>query len=188
MVYCGDILVLEIENLKRIRKKLNLTQKQFANAAHVSQSMIAKIESGTLDPTYSKIKHIEQAIKELSKEKEMTAKGIMTRNIISVKATEKANDVIRLMTKKSISQVPVMKEGKIIGMVSERTIIEKMAKKDISALRAKDIMDETPPMISENTPLSVMNSLITHYPMLIVTEKGELKGIVTKSDLIKSMI
>ncbi|MFQ5647816.1 MAG: helix-turn-helix transcriptional regulator, partial [Candidatus Aenigmatarchaeota archaeon] len=41
----------EITEIRKIRKKLGLTQSQLAQEARVSQSLIAKIEAGKLDPT-----------------------------------------------------------------------------------------------------------------------------------------
>jgi len=81
-------MVFDITYLKKIRKQLNLTQHQFAKESQVSQSMIAKIESGKLDPTYSYVKKIEQVIQNLTKHYEKEAKDIMHKNIISVTTNE----------------------------------------------------------------------------------------------------
>ena len=48
----------EIEQLKQIRKQLGLTQTEFAKEAGVSQSLVAKIEAGNIDPTYSKVQQM----------------------------------------------------------------------------------------------------------------------------------
>ena len=55
-------MVIEIREIKEIRKKLGLTQGQLANMANVSQSLIAKIEAGRLDPTYSNATKIFEAL------------------------------------------------------------------------------------------------------------------------------
>jgi len=48
----------EIEEIKRRRKKLGITQKDLAKMLGVSQPLIARIESGTIDPKLSLIKKI----------------------------------------------------------------------------------------------------------------------------------
>ena len=67
-------MVFDITQLKKIRKQLDLTQHQFAKNSGVSQSMIAKIEAGKLDPTYSYVRKIEDAMSSLTKHKEKEAK------------------------------------------------------------------------------------------------------------------
>ena len=57
----------ELEEIKKIRKKLELTQTELADRAGVSQSLIAKIEAGRIDPTYSKTKKIFAALSDLEK-------------------------------------------------------------------------------------------------------------------------
>ncbi|MBI2647565.1 helix-turn-helix domain-containing protein, partial [Candidatus Woesearchaeota archaeon] len=64
-------MTYELVEVKKIRKKLELTQTQLANRAGVSQSLIAKVESGRIDPTYSKTKKIFSALSELEKKEEI---------------------------------------------------------------------------------------------------------------------
>ena len=48
----------KLEEIGRRRRLLALSQKQLANLSGVSQSMIAKIESGRISPSYLKTKAI----------------------------------------------------------------------------------------------------------------------------------
>ena len=77
-------MVFDITQLKKIRKQVNLTQFQFAQKAGVSQSMIAKIESGRLDPTYTKVKKIENALNDLTRSHEKEARDFCNKGPISV--------------------------------------------------------------------------------------------------------
>lgn len=175
-------MVFDITQLKKVRKQLNLTQHQFAQKAGISQSLIAKIESGKLDPTYSKVKKIEQALELLTKHHEKQAKDIMNKNIISISPKENSEKIVNIMSKHSISQVPVIDKEIIIGLISESTLL----RKDIKNKTAEEIMDESPPIIGKDASIQVIKQLLQFYPLVIIKEKGKLTGLITKADLIKN--
>ncbi len=172
----------EIQEIKEIRKKFGLTQSELANRAGVSQSLIAKIEAGMLDPTYSNAKKIFEAIDSLGKKKELKAEEIITRNIISVKPNDEIKSAIEKMKKSNISQMPVIEEHKSIGIVSEAIILESLLNK--KGNKIKEIMEDSAPVVSKNTTINAVSNLLRFYPMVLVSDDGELKGIITKSDLL----
>lgn len=180
-------MVFDIMQLKKIRKHLGLTQHQFAARAGISQSMVAKIESGKLDPTYSYVKKIENVLSSLQQQNELTAKDIMTKKIISVKVDERISKVIAIMQKNSISQIPVFEKNNIIGIISESSIIKKSLN-NIKDKLAKEVVDETPPIIIPQTRLEVIKQLLQFYSCLLVKEKGSWAGIITKADLMRVLV
>ncbi|MBW2971599.1 CBS domain-containing protein [Candidatus Woesearchaeota archaeon] len=178
----------EINSLKQIRKQIGLTQTEFAREAGVSQSLVAKIEAGKIDPTYSKVKQIFEALDRLSKRQELSAKEVMQKGIITAKPADRMVDTVKLMHKKAISQVPVIDGKNIVGLVTEKELLEKIGQSDVHMLKVKDVMAEPPPIVSEDTKISVLKSLISYYPILLVAKKGEISGVVTKSDIISRMV
>ena len=176
-------MVYELEAIKKIRKKLEMTQTELANRAGVSQSLIAKIESGRIDPTYTKAKKIFSALSELEKKEEIKAEQIMTSRIISISPDMSIKDAISKMKKFNISQLPVIEEHKLIGLASESSILEALLNSKGNK-QVKDIMQESPPIISKTTSIQVISSLLKHYPMVLVSEGGKLVGLITKSDLL----
>jgi len=175
--------MLEIKNIKKMRLNLGLTQHQFAKNAGVSQSLIAKIEAGRVDPTYSKVRQIEEALQLLSSKKELALEEIMTKKIIITKPSEKALAVIKVMGSKNISQIPVLEGDNVVGLVSESSALENAEK--LKNVEAREIMDEAPPIVPINTSLSVVSGLLRYYPLVLVKQKGVLVGVITKSDLLR---
>ncbi len=182
-----SVMVFDISQLKNIRKQLGLTQHQFAREAGISQSMLAKIEAGRLDPTYSKVKQIEKALENLTKDYEKNAEEIMNKKIISVSPDEKVSGIIKIMNKKAISQIPIIDKSKVVGMVSESTILLKDVN-ELNSLNAEEVMDIAPPIINKNAKILVIKQLLKFYPLLLIEEKGKLIGLITKVDLINSLI
>ena len=175
-------MTYELEEIKKIRKKLELTQTELANRAGVSQSLIAKIEAGRIDPTYTKTKKIFAALSDLEKKEEIKAEQLMTAKLVSVAPSDSTKDAIEKMKKFQISQLPVIDSHKLIGLVSESTILDAMLNSKGNHVR--DIMQESPPIVSKTTSIQVVSGLLKHFPMVAVAEEGKLIGIVTKSDLL----
>ena len=47
-----------IEELRKMRKNLGISQKELARISGVSQSYIARLEKGSINPTYDKVRKI----------------------------------------------------------------------------------------------------------------------------------
>ena len=179
---------MELEEIRRMRKRLELTQKELAKLAGVSQSLIAKVESGKMDPTYSKAKKIFSVLESIKSRHEEKAGMFTTKKVIFTRKNERITDAAKKMKKNSISQMPVLEKGKVVGMVSETGILEMISKgKDISELKSEDVMEDAPPAISKNTPKEAIISLLRYTPIVLVHENGKCTGVITKADLLKRL-
>ena len=179
----------ELDEIKKIRKRFGLTQTQLAKKADVSQSLIAKIESNRIDPTFTKVKKIFDVLHDLSNKNELKAVDIMTKKIICVKPGDKIPTAINFMRKHEISQVPVIVDNNVVGLVSENNLLDSISSKGpekIKALKIKDIMHECPPIVSKKSSSSVISSLLKYYPIVIVADEGTPKGVITKSDMLRT--
>ncbi|MFH1631234.1 MAG: CBS domain-containing protein [Candidatus Aenigmatarchaeota archaeon] len=172
--------MFDIRKLKEIRKKQGITQNELAKRSEVSQSLITRIENGEVDPCYSKVQRIINALEQTSKGK---IEEIMTKKIIAVKPSDEIKKAIRIMRKRGISQLPVIENDKIIGTVSETgasTIIQHRSLKYV-----REIIEPSLPTMDKNSSIQSCNELLKHCPAIIITNNGKLCGIVTKANLLK---
>ncbi|MEM0161511.1 MAG: helix-turn-helix domain-containing protein, partial [Thermoproteota archaeon] len=98
------------EEVKNLRKRANLTQKELAEKTGLSQGLIAKIENNTVDPKASTLRKILNVLENEMKVKQghdMKACDIMTKKVISINHDETVRRALELMTAYSISQLPV---------------------------------------------------------------------------------
>src|SRR3989338_7556957 len=167
-------MAYDIDEIKKVRKTLNLTQAELAKRANVSQSLIAKVESGRLDPTYSNARKIFDALDSLQKKHEVKAHEIMNSKIISISPDESVKGAIDKMKKHNISQLPVVDDHKAIGLVSESILLDAVLNSRGSGVSG--IMREAPPVISKDSSVNVVSSLLKHYPLVLVSEGGRLVG------------
>ncbi len=177
----------ELATIKKVRKRLGINQTELARAAGVSQSLVARMELGKVDPSYSKARKMFLALENLGKGKILLAKNVMSRKIISVKPNTAVREAASIMRRKNISQIPVMDDNVSVGSVSEKTILEMVTggnTENISLTPVKDIMEEPFPQIDESSPVSVVSLLLEYNPAVIITEKGKPSGIITKSDML----
>ena len=176
----------ELAQIKMIRRHLGVSQKDLAIAAGVSQSLIAKVEAGNLEPTYSKVRSIFSALNELRGHQEPAVSEFMHKKGIFAESSEKLRDVVSLMKKKGISQVPVRGKNGVVGIITESSVLDAIAEysERFSTLNAGDAMEECPPIVSPTTGQKMILQLLKEYPLILVALKGEIVGIVSKADML----
>jgi len=121
---------------------------------------------------------------------------IVTKNPITVVGETSISEAKRIMRENNIRRLPVVDKGKLVGMVTERMILEVSPSPATSLsiheihyliwkMKVKDIMIRDPIIISPETTfkdalLLCQEKRIWAFP---VVDKGKLVGIVTESDL-----
>jgi len=166
-----------------------MSQKQLANLAGVSQSMIAKIENKNISPSYSKTKAIFDTLESIERRNETKAKDICHGKLVGVQAHEPISRAVRLMRETGFSQLPVFNGDHLVGSVTDKTIVQKLVsspKPDLASKREiETIMDDAFPMVNEFTPVSMVSALLQYEPAVLVLRRGHVLGIITKADLLK---
>ncbi len=168
--------------IKTLRKKHGLTQGVLASQSGVSQSMVAKIEAGKVDPSYTTALRIFEVLDRLTHSAEKKAKELARKKLIMCHPQDEIRQVIDQMKKHGISQLPVMEHDHVVGMVSESVILSGLLDKHVRTVR--EIMLEPPPIVGLETPSSVVYALLKHFPMVLVGEGGKIVGVITKSDVL----
>ena len=177
-------MIAEIKDIKTLRIRLGMTQKELAGKSGVSQSLIAKVEAGTLDPAYSNAKKIFNALAACSEKHTLKAESVMQKKIIKLAPEQEVVKAISHMKQFGISQIPVVSQGQLVGYVSDSILLEHVTENKHK--RVAEVMHDPPPVISGNTSIKVVTGLLKFYPFVMVQEKGSLKGIITKADVLES--
>jgi predicted transcriptional regulator len=181
-----------LDEVAKKRRIMGLTQQKLAKMANVSQSLIAKLESQKIDPAYTKVKAIFDALDRLQTQTEVRAEEVLQNKVIGVQKSAPVSEAVHTMAEYGYSQLPVFDGEHAVGSISEKTIIGKVsAGKDlsqVSKLSVGDVMEEAFPQVGEDAPLPLISSLLQVYPAVLILAKGKVVGIVTKADLLKMLL
>ena len=124
--------------------------------------------------------------------KDMKAKDIMMRPVVSARKNASARDIALQILSGLYSGMPVTDEnGKVIGVVTEFDLLCQIFEgKEIVKLTAEDVMQKEPRTVDVNTPLKeVMEIMLENFIIRVpVTEKKRLVGIIARCDILKIFI
>lgn len=178
-----------LSDIKRLRKKLNISQKELGEVLNIPQSTISRIENGTIDPPYSKLKKIyeylenERKIREKSKKH---AEDIMTQDIQSIKSSSTIREAVDLMNKHEISQLPIIENNQNFGSITSKKIQKYITDNPEIINMDVSLLKELPfPEIDKNWNVKDISDLLLKYPAVLVKENNDYIGIITDSDLLR---
>ncbi|MBS7648182.1 MAG: CBS domain-containing protein [Candidatus Bathyarchaeia archaeon] len=178
-----------LEEIEKRRKSLGLTQKELAKLVNLSQSMIAKIECGKLNPSYLKVKLIFDTLEKLEKKITLKAEDLLHEEVVGIEKDDSISKAVNLMLEKGYSQLPVFDRGKSVGSITEKTVLEQILKSDdvskLSSMSVESIMESSFPCVDMDAPLQVISTLLRYSSAVLITERGKIRGIITKADLLR---
>jgi len=181
----------DLDEIPRMRRALGLTQTAVARLANVSQSTIVKIEKKQMNPSYDIVRRVMNSLQAEMKrqEKKALVDQIQSRKVQYVEAKLPLESAVNEMRRWKFSQMPVMHNGHPVGSISDKVInnliLSGRDPKDLARIRVEEVMEPAFPQIDAKAPVELAASLLRHYDAVLVTAKGDVTGIVTKSDLMK---
>jgi len=130
----------------------------------------------------------------------MTARDAMTPAPLTVTPRTSVGATLRLARDNGISRLPVLEQGRIVGIVrqerllaltpSEATTLSRHELHDALARLTVERAVEPALTMPAGTPLAHAARRLLHYdaPEALVTEDDRLVGILTHSDLLRALI
>jgi predicted transcriptional regulator len=178
-----------LDEIVRRRKNLGLNQKELAALVGVSQSFVAKIEAKNINPSYIKTKEIFDTLENLERKREKKAKEIFHERVVGVGKDDSLSKAAKIMNETGYSQLPVFSERRVVGSISEKSVLDQILKvgdpEKLSKVTVEEVMEQAFPQVDETTPLTAISSLLQYSPAVLVTRKGLVAGIITKADMLK---
>jgi len=185
-----SVPLIDPKQLKRIRVRLGMTQAELARASNVSQSLIAKLESGHVDPSFATMKAVSETLRSHIQSEGRKASDIMSKPVLSIQSSSTLAECINLLRERGISQVPIYSGQKVLGSLSEARIVLLLSgaaqPKELLATPVSKLAEASFPIVDAETPVDALYSLFEFVPAVLVTSGEEIAGIVTKIDMISA--
>jgi acetoin utilization protein AcuB len=126
----------------------------------------------------------------------------MTKNPITIEQDASVIEAIHLLKEKNIRRLPVMKKGKLVGLVTEKMLYGYMPAKAtsldqwelhylLSRTPVKSAMNAKPHTVLSDAPISEVAKLLHDRKLngvLVVNDKGDLAGLLTTTNALEALI
>ncbi len=179
----------ELEDIKKERVKLNITQADLERELGIPQATISRIENGVGNPSYLIVKKIFTFLdnqRTNMERSERTAENIMTRGIISISSNVTIKEAVNLMNENVVSQVPIIDNGQNIGSLTAKRIQKHIADNpDLINIRVSEVKELPFPEIEKGWSLKDISNLLLNYSAVLVKEYDKFVGIITDADFFK---
>ena len=122
----------------------------------------------------------------------------MSRPVISVSPDASINDVLAMFKKERIRRAPVIKDGKLVGIVSERDLLHATSSSVttlsiwelnylISKVKVKSVMTKKVITVHKDTPIEEAARIMADKKIggLPVVDGERVVGMITETDLFK---
>ncbi len=113
---------------------------------------------------------------------------LKNQNTISAKSHQTVLEVARLMVEHNIGAVPVLLDGRLVGIFSERDLMSRVVVvgKDPALTEISQVMTEDPLTVSPSDPLETCMTLMKRHGFrhLPVCVGRELQGVVSLRDIL----
>jgi len=127
----------------------------------------------------------------LDKGEKDTISEIINSHVFTLTPDNRTIDALDAMVQNDIGSVPIIEDGKLVGIITERDIVKEITKSfDYLERKLSETSKRNVITVNPSTPLWEAFALLLRNKIrrLPVVENGKLIGIVTERDLFKWVV
>jgi predicted transcriptional regulator len=188
-----SVIIMHIptpEELRARREALGMKQTELAKRAGISQSMVARIEAGNVDPRISTLSKI-IAVLNSAEPKKIRAAQIMHTPVLCVQPHDAITRAVEIFEKNNISQLPVIERGVPVGCISETVIVKAIEQQRLHKTHlffVRDFMEPGFPTVPPDMDVETVINILQQNHAVLVVEGRMVRGVITKHDLISLIV
>ncbi|HLW21325.1 MAG TPA: cystathionine beta-synthase [Cyclobacteriaceae bacterium] len=108
--------------------------------------------------------------------------------LIVVSQQDKVKDAIALMNNKSVSQIPVMENGQVVGSITDNKLLSKIiSDPGLKDATVAEVMEDSMKFVALGSTLDVLSSMVDKEKAVLVRDELHHIHIITKHDILTAV-
>ena len=107
-----------------------------------------------------------------------------SKTVYSTELGNKVSEVVKTMKEYGISQLPVLENGKIVGIINEGSILDHLLADGSRDQLIDDLVETQFAIVDSSNRISLIGHFFRQNKVVIVVDNDQLSGIITKIDFI----
>lgn len=108
-------------------------------------------------------------------------------NLVSALKNDTVRETIGLMNKTSVSQIPVLENGEVIGCLTDNKLLAKIIDNPtLKDAKVEDVMEDSMSFVALDSTLDVLSSMVEKNKAVLVRDEQHNIHIITKHDILEA--
>jgi cystathionine beta-synthase len=122
-----------------------------------------------------------------------TARNIITArpngyNLVVVHKDTLVKDAIGIMNSSSVSQIPVLEDGNVVGSITDNKLLHKIIQNpNLKDATVSEVMEESMKFVALDSTLDVLSSMVDKEKAVLVRDEAHKIHIITKHDILAAI-
>ena len=132
----------------------------------------------------------------------MIVSKLMSKKVVTIDVNDSMQDAMKRMKQNDIRMLPVVKKGKLVGVVTDRDLKRASASDAttldvhellylVSKIKVQDVMTKNPITVPQNYTIEETAEVLLKHKISgvpVVDQNGQLVGTITQTDLFRVLI
>ncbi len=106
------------------------------------------------------------------------------RELLTISSDSTISETVKLLKKNDISQAPVLKDGELIGIITEKELLQRAIRGNPKQDIVEDSIDLDFCIVKDDTELPVLMELFSRFKTALVYKGKQATDIITRIDLL----
>lgn len=109
-------------------------------------------------------------------------------NLVVVHRDTFVKDAIAIMNASSVSQIPVLEDGNVVGSITDNKLLHKIIQNpSLKDARVSEVMEDSMKFVALDSTLDVLSSMVDREKAVLVRDETHQIHIITKHDILAAI-